>query len=50
MGRRSIRIDVPASGALPSFADIAVVPYDISWAASNRDNFVEKWTDLMVSR
>lgn len=50
MGRRSIRTDVPASSSLPSFSDIKVVPYDITWAAGNRDNFVEKWTDLMVSR
>ncbi|MHA1567144.1 MAG: extracellular solute-binding protein, partial [Alphaproteobacteria bacterium] len=50
MGRRSIRTDVPASSSLPSFSEIKVVPYDISWAAGNRENFVEKWTDLMISR
>lgn len=50
MGRRSVRTDVPASSALPAFSEIKVVPYDISWAADNRDNFVEKWTDLLVSR
>ena len=50
MGRRSVRSDVPASDVLPSFAEIKVVPYDISWAAENRDNFVEQWTELMVNR
>lgn len=50
MGRRSIRIDVPSSSALPPLSDIKVVPYDITWAASNRDNFVEKWRDLLINR
>ena len=50
MGRRSIRTDVPPNSALPAFSEINVVPYDISWAAGNRENFVEKWTDLLISR
>ncbi|MHA1554512.1 MAG: extracellular solute-binding protein [Alphaproteobacteria bacterium] len=50
MGRRSVRTDVAASSALPSFSEITVVPYNISWAAENRGNFVEKWTDLLINR
>lgn len=50
MGRRSVRTDVASSSSLPSFSDIKVVPYDITWAAGNRDNFVEKWTELLVNR
>ena len=50
MGRRSVRTDVPSSDVLPSFSEIKVVPYDISWAAENRGEFVQKWTDLMISR
>ena len=50
MGRRSVRTDVPASSALIPFSDIKVVPYDISWAAENRDAFIQKWTDLLTSR
>jgi iron(III) transport system substrate-binding protein len=50
MGRRSIRTDVPASSVLPSLSDINVVPYDIPWAASHRDEFVEKWRELLINR
>ena len=50
MGRRSIRTDVPSSDVLPSFSEIKVVSYDISWAEENRGEFVQKWTDLLVSR
>ena len=50
MGRRSIRTDVAASPELPDFSEIKVVPYDIMWAASNRDNFVEKWRELLLNR
>ena len=50
MGRRPIRTDVPASKELPPLSDVNVVPYSVTWAASNRDEFVTKWTELLVDR
>ena len=47
MGRRSVRVDGALPGALPEMADINTVPYNFAWSASNKDNFVEQWTELV---
>jgi iron(III) transport system substrate-binding protein len=47
MGRRSVRVDGALPGALPDLADIATKPYDFAWSAGNKENFVEKWTELV---
>lgn len=50
IGRRSIRTDVKASGDLPPLSDIALMDYDIVWAAENRGDFVEQWNELLINR
>ncbi len=50
MGRRPVRVDVAASGDLPPLSEIEVVPYDFGWSASNKDEFVARWTELLMSR
>ncbi|MEZ5824321.1 MAG: extracellular solute-binding protein [Geminicoccaceae bacterium] len=50
IGRRSIRTDVKASGDLPPLSDIALMNYDIVWAAENRGDFVEQWNELLINR
>lgn len=50
IGRRSIRTDVKASGDLPPLSDIALMDYDIVWAAENREPFVEAWTELLINQ
>ena len=50
MGRRPIRTDVAPSGDLKPLAEIALVDYDIEWAAENRDAFLEQWNELLISR
>jgi len=50
MGRRPIRTDVAPSGDLKPLGEIALVDYDIEWAAANRDAFLEQWNELLISR
>jgi iron(III) transport system substrate-binding protein len=50
LGRRPIRTDVAPSGDLKSLAEIALMDYDIEWAAENRDAFLEQWNELLISR
>ena len=30
--------------------EIELIEYDISWAADNRDAFIAKWNELLLSR
>ena len=48
MGRRSVRTDVKASGALPSLTDFKTVRYDFAWSAGNKKKFVKQWTELVM--
>ncbi len=48
MGRRPVRIDVKAKGALPPLSEFKTVPYDFAWSAGNKDTFVKKWTELVM--
>jgi len=48
MGRRPVRVDVKAKGELPPLSEIKTVPYDFAWAAGNKDEFVKKWTELVM--
>jgi iron(III) transport system substrate-binding protein len=50
LGRRPIRTDVAPSGDLKPMGEIELIDYDISWAAENRDAFIEKWNELLLSR
>jgi len=48
MGRRPVRTDVKAKGALPPLSEIKTVPYDFAWSAGNKDKFVKKWKELVM--
>lgn len=50
LGRRPIRIDGKPPGDLKPIAEITLVDYDIPWAAAKRDDFLEKWNDLLLAR
>ena len=47
MGRRAVRKDGAISPGLPPLSDIKTVPYDFKWSASNKEEFVKKWTELV---
>ncbi len=50
LGRRPIRTDVAPSGDLTPMSEIELIDYDITWAADNRDAFIAKWNELLLSR
>ncbi|MGH2848931.1 MAG: extracellular solute-binding protein [Thermoleophilaceae bacterium] len=50
LGRRPIRTDVEPSGDLTPMSEIELIDYDIEWAAGHRDEFLEKWNELLISR
>jgi iron(III) transport system substrate-binding protein len=50
LGRRPIRTDVDPSVDLKPLSDIELIDYDIEWAAGHRDEFLEKWNELLISR
>jgi hypothetical protein len=31
-------------------SEIELIDYDIEWAAEHRDEFLEKWNELLISR
>jgi len=47
MGRRPVRSDASISPGLPPLDEIKTKPYDFGWSASNKKNFVDKWTALV---
>jgi len=47
MGRRPIRVDAAIPPALPKIDEFKTVPYDFAWSAGNKEQFVEKWTELI---
>ncbi len=50
LGRRPIRTDVAPSGDLKPLSEIELIDYDVEWAASHRDEYREKWNELLISR
>ncbi|MDF1586948.1 extracellular solute-binding protein [Marinimicrococcus flavescens] len=50
LGRRPIRKDMEAAADLKPMSEIKLVDYDIVWAANHRDEFLEKWNELLLSR
>ena len=47
MGRRPVRTDAAAPGDLPPLSEINTVPYDFEWSANNKEQFVERWTEMV---
>ena len=41
--RRPVRDDLDAGTALPSLSKLKQIPYDISWASSQRDPLLMSW-------
>ncbi|MBI1775749.1 MAG: extracellular solute-binding protein [Proteobacteria bacterium] len=50
LGRRPIRKDAKPMGSLKPLGDIKLVKYDIKWAADKRQEFLDKWNDLLLAR
>ncbi|HUX13079.1 MAG TPA: extracellular solute-binding protein [Spirochaetia bacterium] len=48
MARRPVRIDGAVPAGLPPLSQIKTVPYSFKWSADNRDEFLKKWTDLVM--
>ena len=47
LSRRSVRIDVHAPEDLPSEAELGIIDYDVHWAGSIKEEFIERWTSLI---
>jgi len=47
MGRRPVRVDGTVPPGLPPMSEIKTKPYDFGWSAANKDNFVQRWTQLV---
>ena len=47
MGRRPVRVDGAIPPALPPMSQVKTKPYDFAWSASNKQNFMARWTQLV---
>ena len=47
LSRRSVRTDVHAPKDLPSEAELGIIDYDVHWAGSIKEEFIERWTALI---
>lgn len=50
MSRRPSRIDLPAPKGLPDISKIKMVKYDFNWAATQKDNILKKWKDIVIGK
>jgi iron(III) transport system substrate-binding protein len=50
LGRRPIRKDGTPPEGLKPLSEIKLVDYDITWAGNKRDEFLEKWNELLLAR
>ena len=48
--RRSIRTDMEAPEGLGPIDDIKLVDYDFAWAASNKEEVLDKWKNIVIGR
>jgi iron(III) transport system substrate-binding protein len=48
MKRRPVRTDVASPKGLPEMTEIKSIPYDFNWAASNKNAFVKRFTDIKM--
>ncbi len=48
MKRRPVRTDVASPKGLPAMTEVKSIPYDFGWAASNKNAFVKKFTDIKM--
>ena len=46
LSRRSVRTDVSAPEDLPSGTELNIIDYDVHWASSIKEEFIERWTEL----
>ena len=44
--RRTVRTDIPPDAALPALGSLAILPYDVEWASSQRDRLLSEWAFL----
>jgi iron(III) transport system substrate-binding protein len=50
MSRRPARSDLPAPEGLPDLSKIKMVKYDFNWAATDKDNILKKWKDIVIGK
>lgn len=48
MGRRPVRVDSDTPSGLPPLSEINTVEYDFGWSAENREEFIDRYTDLKM--
>lgn len=48
LGRRPVRADVASNELLLPLTEIPTVDYDFQWAAENRKELLNKWSDLVL--
>lgn len=48
--RRTVRKDVGAPAGLPDMGKIKLVKYDFNWAASQKENLLKKWKDVVIGK
>jgi len=48
MKRRPVRTDVASPKGLHAMTEVKSIPYDFGWAASNKNAFVKKFTDIKM--
>lgn len=48
MGRRPVRVDADTPPGLPAMSEINTIEYDFAWSASHRDEFIERFRELMI--
>ena len=44
--RRTVRTDIPPDVALPALGSLAILPYDVEWASSQRERLLSEWAFL----
>ncbi len=47
-GRRPVRSDIEVGNGLAKLSDLILVDYDFDWAASEKEQIVERFNDIMV--
>lgn len=50
MSRRPSRSDLPAPKGLPDMSKIKMVDYDFNWAATEKENILKKWKDIVIGK
>jgi iron(III) transport system substrate-binding protein len=50
VGRRPVRVDVPAQDTLTPLSKIKIIKYDIEWAAGYQKAALAKWNEMIMTK